>query len=139
MLAGHRSCANDLAACGGDAHELAPVSASLALVSGDEVAFGEDQLDLVVEVWEGDEEVVDRRLLAAAPARLAVVDEARAQEPLAGAGVAPVERRTRSLFASRVSAPLESLLSVAIGRRYRAPPAPAGTLRGWAASSHSSR
>src|SRR5262249_53935882 len=75
-----------------DPEELAVVGAAPTLVRGDEVALGEDQLDLVAQVGEGGEEVIDGLALPVPPPRLAVVDEAPAEQALAGAGTALVDR-----------------------------------------------
>jgi len=82
----------DRAAGGGDAEELAAVGAAPALVGGDEVVLGEDQRDFVLEIGKGREEVVDGLALAGAAARLAVVDEIGAEQPLAGGRVALDDR-----------------------------------------------
>ncbi len=68
------------------------MSTAPALVGGDEVVLGEDQLDLVAQVGECRQEVVDRLALPDASARLAVVDEILAEQAPAGARVALVDR-----------------------------------------------
>ena len=61
-------------------------------MGGDEVVLADDQLDLVLEIGEGAEEVLDRLALAGAPARFAVMDEVGTEQTLAGGRLALDDR-----------------------------------------------
>ena len=68
------------------------MGAGPALVRGDQVGLGDQQLDRVLEVGDRVEEVVHRLALASAAAQLAVVDEVDAEQSLTGRGVALDDR-----------------------------------------------
>ena len=67
-----------------DSRGLALMGSGPALVDGDEITLGEDQLRLHPQVGKGGEEVAQRRPPAAASTRFAVGDEVIAQKPVDG-------------------------------------------------------
>ena len=103
-------------------------------MGGDELALGDDQLDLVLEVGEGGEEVFDRLALTGAAARLAVVDEVDAEQPLAGAGVAFDDRFAVEAADQLLVLPPSPSPPTVIDP----PPAAGDTVPAWVASSSSS-